>query len=77
MSTYARVDNVEKIEKERCIESHINDLLNGYVQSVNEDADRNINISVGEVEKNRPLSEYTIKEYFPKGRRKNRACKAK
>ena len=33
--TYAKVDNIEKTEKERCIESHINDLLNGYVQPVN------------------------------------------
>ncbi len=49
MPTYAKVDNIEKTEKERCIESHINDLLNGYVQPVNEDIDRNINISVGGV----------------------------
>lgn len=77
MPTYAKVDNIEKTEKERCIESHINDLLNGYVQPVNEDIDRNINISVGGVEKIDPLANIQLKNTSQKVEEKTELVKQK
>lgn len=55
MPAYATVNDIEEIQKENYIENHINDLLDGNVEPVNEDSNGNVSIALGEVETIDPL----------------------